>query len=522
MRKPVIFSIIAAILVVIAVVITLSVVLTRKSDTKDVVTLNTTTTIPSVIGTTATVTRPPPPTTVVTTPSPTTTVVTTPPTTTVVITPPPPPTTTTVVTTTTTVVITPPPTTTKTTVVTTPPPITTVITTTSTTVTTTISTTTVVTTTTVLLETTEIEITTTINEPCEVEFKARDEYPTGSNSLPVFVSFTDINDDNRPDIIVANQNGNNTGVFFNVQDGYFQQQVTYSTGYGTAPQYLSVVDVNDDNKPDIIVANNGGNSVGVLLNNGSGQFHAIILYPTGPNTYPPGVVVADVNSDQKPDIIVTNRNANTIGVFLNSGSGQFSSQQLYDVPYGFGVMCPQVVDVNGDTHPDIIVANSGGASVGIFFNSGNGTFISWTTFSTGIDSQPNSVFVADVNGDNKPDLIVSNLKTSNVGILLNAGNAKFFNQTIYSTGFNSQPRSVFVADINCDNKPDIIVANSNEENIGILLNFGNGTFQPQITYATGGGTKPWSIAVGNVNDDNKPDIIYSDIANHQIVIFIRS
>ncbi|CAF4180993.1 unnamed protein product, partial [Adineta steineri] len=46
MRKPILFTIIAAILVVITVVITLSVVLTRKSDTKDVVTDNTTTTIP--------------------------------------------------------------------------------------------------------------------------------------------------------------------------------------------------------------------------------------------------------------------------------------------------------------------------------------------------------------------------------------------------------------------------------------------------------------------------------------------
>ncbi|CAF0945498.1 unnamed protein product [Adineta steineri] len=492
MRKPVIFTIVAAILVVIAVVITLSVVLTRKSGTKDVVTLNTTTTIPSVIVTT------------VTTP-PTTTVVTT---TTVVITPPPPTTTTT--TRKTTVVMTP------------PPPATTVTTTTSTTtVKTTISTTTtVVTTTTVLIETTEAETTTTINEPCQVEFETRDEYSTGPDSLPVFVSFTDINDDNRPDIIVANSNGNNIGVFFNTQDGYFHQQVTYPAEYRSYPQYISVVDINDDNKPDIIVANNGGNSVGVLLNNGSGQFHAIILYPTG--NHPSGVAVADVNNDKKPDIVVTNQNANIIGVILNIGHGQFSLQPFYDVPYGFGVMCPQLVDVNDDAHPDIIVANPGGNSIGIFFNSGNGTFISWTTFSTGMDSQPSSISVVDVNGDNKPDIIVANFKTSNVGVLLNAGNGKFLNQTIYSTGFNSQPRSVFVADINCDNKPDIIVANSNEENIGIFLNFGNGTFQPQIMYATGGGTKPWSVAVGNVNDDNKPDIIYSDTANHQIVIFIHS
>ncbi|CAF1288055.1 unnamed protein product [Adineta steineri] len=366
-----------------------------------------------------------------------------------------------------------------------------------------------------------VRSTTTIppqREPCEVKFKIQQKYSTGSNSSPVFVLLTDINDDNRPDIIVANNYANNVGVFFNVQGSYFREQVTYSTEPASGPQYISVVDVNDDNKPDIIVANYGKNNVGVLLNKGFVQFHTIKLYGTGPNTYPSGVAVVDINTDKKPDIIVTNRNINTIGVFLNSDHTQISLQTIYQVPHDFAVMCPQVVDVNGDTHPDIIVANSDGASIGIFFNFGNGIFTNWTTFSTGFDSEPNSVSVVDVNGDNKPDLIVGNLKTSNVGVLLNAGNGKFLNQTTYSTGLNSQPRSVFVADINCDNKPDIIVANSNEHNIGIFLNFGNGTFQPQRAYETGLSTKPWSISVGDVNDDNKPDIIFLDIAKHEIII----
>ncbi|CAF4188978.1 unnamed protein product [Adineta steineri] len=369
--------------------------------------------------------------------------------------------------------------------------------------------------------------TTTITSPpqreqCQVEFKTQEKYSTGSNSFPVFVSVSDINDDNRSDIIVANEKANNIGVFFNVQDGYFRERVTYSTGFASNPQYISVVDVNDDDKPDIIVANNGGNNVGVLLHKESGQFHAIKCCGTGPETYLSGVAVVDVNSDKKPDIILTSRNKNTIDVFLNDDHGHFSPQKNYKVSYGFGVMCPQVVDINGDTHPDIIVANSGGASIGIFFNVGDGTFTNWTTFSTEIGSQPSSISVVDVNGDNKPDLIVGNFKTSNIGILLNAGNGKFLNQTIYSTGHYSEPRSVVVADINCDNKPDIIVANSNKENIGIFLNFGNGTFQPQRTYATGVSTKPWSVTVGDVNDDNKPDIVFSDITNDQIVILIRS
>ena len=53
----------------------------------------------------------------------------------------------------------------------------------------------------------------------------------------------------------------------------------------------------------------------------------------------------------------------------------------------------------------------------------------------------------------------------------------FNNQTIYATGTN--PFSVTTADVNGDNKTDLIVANFGSSNVGVLLNTGNGTFRPQ-------------------------------------------
>ena len=59
----------------------------------------------------------------------------------------------------------------------------------------------------------------------------------------------------------------------------------------------------------------------------------------------------------------------------------------------------------------------------------------------------------------------------------------FLNQTTYSTG--SSPCSVAVVDVNSDNKPDIVIANYGSNNVGVLLNRGNGTFLTQTTYSTG-------------------------------------
>jgi len=78
-----------------------------------------------------------------------------------------------------------------------------------------------------------------------------------------------------------------------------------------------------------------------------------------------------------------------------------------------------VVDVNSDSKPDIIVTNYGTNNVGVFLNSGTGTFMAQTTYSTGTGSGPHFVAVVDVNSDNKPDIIVTNYNTASVGVLLN-------------------------------------------------------------------------------------------------------
>ena len=105
-----------------------------------------------------------------------------------------------------------------------------------------------------------------------------------------------------------------------------------------------------------------------------------------------------------------------------------------------------------------------------FLNVGNGTFSSQTFYSA--SSSPSGVTIVDVNNDNKPDIIVANSVSNNVGVLLNTGAGIFLNQIIYSTG--SMPRTVAVFDMNNDNYPDIIVTNTGSSNVGVLLNTGNG------------------------------------------------
>ncbi|CAF3681929.1 unnamed protein product, partial [Rotaria socialis] len=120
-------------------------------------------------------------------------------------------------------------------------------------------------------------------------------------------------------------------------------------------------------------------------------------------------------------------------------------------------------------------------------------FTGQMTYSTG--SYPKFLNAVDINGDGKPDIIVVNYASNNVGVLLNTGNGTFSAQTTYLTG--TGPFGLAITDVNGDGKPDIIVVNSGSNNVGVLLNIGSGTFSAQTTYSTG--SSPDCVAAADVN-----------------------
>ncbi|CAF0874947.1 unnamed protein product [Adineta steineri] len=76
-----------------------------------------------------------------------------------------------------------------------------------------------------------------------------------------------------------------------------------------------------------------------------------------------------------------------------------------------------------------------------------------------------------------------------------------------------------MGDVNNDNKFDIVVANYGSNNIGILLNSGSGTFSSQITYPVG--SVPYSVAVGDMNRDNKVDIAVVNYGANTISVLLN-
>ena len=187
-----------------------------------------------------------------------------------------------------------------------------------------------------------------------------------------------------------------------------------------------------------------------------------------------------------------------------------------------------VADVNGDGKPDVVVANFGATnqqpSVGVLIGNGNGTFQPVTTYDPG-GEEPTGIAVGDLNGDGKPDIVLANevcpgVSTFCVSVLMNRGDGTFEPAVSYADGGLSWAGGegiltpITITDVNGDGKPDVVVINQTDKNYGdglvsILLGNGDGTFKPVTNYSTGGFAAIAGTVV-DVNGDGKLDVVVAN------------
>jgi hypothetical protein len=253
---------------------------------------------------------------------------------------------------------------------------------------------------------------------------------------------------------------------------------------------------------------------------------------------------ADFNKDGKPDVAVLQEEG-TLNILLGDGAGHLATPVSYLNPnqQTTNVLVAYVADVNGDGNPDVIAYDYLNNAMITWLNLGNGTFNAAVT--TSLDTTngyANSVYVADVNGDGKAD-IVYNLTTSEssssttimVETQLGAGDGTFGKPsaaktqqfTVTADAQQAQVAGMAIADINGDGKLDLALGvNENFGTTGVYvvttaLGNGDGTFaalgKAQLTSATIQGQQagfgyivPFStsgIYLQDVNGDSKLDIV---------------
>ena len=322
------------------------------------------------------------------------------------------------------------------------------------------------------------------------------------------VKIGDINNDGKPDIIVANgNNASSITIFRNTTDftsalprtmTFVRSDLSILSAPNTPSQatLVTLADFDKDGKLDIAVGTNGTNpSQLVVFHNNviSGgtitlsdftlySFNGDAIDPTGSltgyNSTASALVTGDFDGDGNLDVAMLNENGpignGSVSVFRNtSSSGSISFDPQISIATGTYPADIQTADLNNDGATDIVITNAISNNLTVLQNNNSPGAISFSSSTmTLIAGGESGIGLADLDADGKVDMVITNDGGGNtVSVYRNmstAGAAISFVSAASSltlpTGIG--PTAVNIADLDNDGYPDIITGNSGVNGTG--------------------------------------------------------
>ena len=176
-----------------------------------------------------------------------------------------------------------------------------------------------------------------------------------------------------------------------------------------------------------------------------------------------------------------------------------------------------VADLNGDSRPDLVVTNLNSSTVTVRLGAATfpGFRSSTATYST--HTGPDAVAVGDLNGDGRPDLAVANATTADVSVLLGTGAGSFAPPINYPA--HTDPEAIAIGDLNGDGRPDVVTANQGSNDVSVLRGTGAGVLSAP-THTLVGGLQPLGVAIADMNGDGSPDVATANSGSDDVSVLL--
>ena len=284
------------------------------------------------------------------------------------------------------------------------------------------------------------------------------------------------------------------------------------------PGNILVGDMNSDRKLDLVVASGNTRKVLVLPGKGDGQFGATLSQTTVPD--PPGeLALGDVNGDGKLDVALASHDSYGVVLLLGDGKGGLSVaptspivMRLGQHPHTHGLA---FADMNRDGKLDLVTVNSTDNDISIALGDGRGSFVRAPQSPFAVGPSPYPFGLGDVNNDGWPDIVATATATGPLRRQqLPLSRALTLLLSDGKGGFASrqlpirtgEPWFAAIGDLNGDGKADIVATHHEMSAMTVLLGDGRGGFAEANRSPFDFRHSLFHIAIGDVNHDGKMDV----------------
>lgn len=333
--------------------------------------------------------------------------------------------------------------------------------------------------------------------------------------FPRSVAIADFTGDGPRDVAMVSSGSNEVFLFKGNGNGVLAAPTKIAVGM--SPVHAIVGDWNGDGKPDLAVANALSGNVSILLNNGSGGVNGSTIPVAATPEY---LLRGDWDGDGKQDIAVMHYLNKTISILRGKGDGTFKNS--VDSNGQTNGRQTARADFNGDGKQDLVVGADNG-SPAVLIGDGNGGFGNPVVL-TLAQSGCGGVTAGDFDGDNRADVVVVGTG-GNTKITYFPGNGNGTFGAAVSTdipGGTTDHRYAEALDLDRDGRLDLIVSSHNAGPgvIHVFRGKGGGQFDPIAALAVS--SNPWGFALGDLNGDNKEDLVVAAHLSSKLDILLNT
>lgn len=317
---------------------------------------------------------------------------------------------------------------------------------------------------------------------------------------------------------------------FTCQPAGAQAQTSFSahTLYtGSASDILTVVghgDFNGDGREDLIVSDvsNGADQNGWLfLSNGGGTYDPPIRLP---QPVPSGkFAIGDFNNDGKLDFVAQGTSGTQMRVYLGNGDGTFQAAKTVSDGTSDVLTALVAADMNHDNKTDIVeaMATQGGPDIlQVWISNGDGTFTAGQRITSGVITTAFGMVTGDFDGDGKPDVAIVRSFQGPTQIQVwygdGAGNLGSPYQVTDPNGYEDLYGPDGVVDINGDGKSDLVTWRSQYGSSGTSQNVAQielieGNANRTLTFVNVPTTNcPVNVTAADYNGDGFKDLAFAE------------